>query len=370
MNNYKYLKINFSQGKEISRIGSNSISSKDYSNQIRSTNYYVGSWFGALLYCIGEYIIAIPRREGNGWKCYGPGNDNPEEVQTFLPPDSGGSNFNWPAWYLFYQPSYANYLNNPQNGDPWLPYSGGYYDPNNPTAFTPPPASVDPNNPNAPQSPISWFESIYDRSEYDFETGDNENDFVVGNEDNHIYSEYQGNEGWPTIQNVIPKTDFVGWNNRLHPDWQCMQYAIAQIAKKNKYISQYFASNQTIQIYKTSTGANANAAKVAVRYLMTSLQNGDPVIVGVDDEDGSPNMLTDQTTDHFIVIVGMGTNAKGTYFTFYDNASGDPTQGASDDNKLYYKEAEGKITGKSKTAYANRNNRREYVVTQIRKNKK
>jgi hypothetical protein len=55
---------------------------------------------GALLYCIGNYIVAIPKREGNGWSCYGPGNDNSQGVQNFNPADTGGNQFNWALWYL------------------------------------------------------------------------------------------------------------------------------------------------------------------------------------------------------------------------------------------------------------------------------
>ncbi len=154
MNNFKYLKINYSQGKEISRIGSNVNKNDKGSNQIRSNNYYEGSWLGALFYCIGNYIIAIPKREGNGWSCYGPGNVNPQETQTFIIADSGGSQFNWAAWYLFYQPTYNNIIG---PSDPWLPYYGGNYDPNNPPAYMPPPGGVNPIDPGLIQQPVSEF---------------------------------------------------------------------------------------------------------------------------------------------------------------------------------------------------------------------
>ncbi len=145
MNNYRYLKINYSEGKEISRIGSNSSKNNKGSNQIRSNNYFEGSWFGAMLYCIGEYIIAIPRRYGNGWKCYGPGNDEEQGTQDYITADAGGSGqFNWAAWYLFYQPTYNNIIG---PSDPWLPYYGGYYDPSNQPTYIPPPGGLNPNYP-------------------------------------------------------------------------------------------------------------------------------------------------------------------------------------------------------------------------------
>jgi hypothetical protein len=165
-------------------------------------------------------------------------------------------------------------------------------------------------------------------------------------------------------------SDFVGWNDYTHPTWECMDYAKAQIAKKGKKISDYYDAGQTIQIYTATSGANKPAARNAVGYIITTLQNGDPVLVGVDNKSGSSNPQTDNTTDHFIVIVGTGTDAKGNYFTFYDNASGDPNQGASPNNKLYYSSSTGLITGKSQTSYASNPPHYDYIVTMIRKNKK
>ena len=92
------------------------------------------------------------------------------------------------------------------------------------------------------------------------------------------------------------------------------------------------------------------------------------MIVGVDDQSGSSNPATDNTTDHFVVIVGMGTDATGKYFTFYDNASGDVTLGASPNNKLYYNPTTGKITGQSQTPYAI-SSPRNYTITMMRKSK-
>lgn len=69
---------------------------------------------------------------------------------------------------------------------------------------------------------------------------------------------------------------------------------------------------------------------------------------------GSPNPQTDNTTDHFVVIVGMGSDVNGDYFTFYDNASGRKpfaSYGASSENKLYYYSSLNMIKGSSNTYY-------------------
>lgn len=229
--------------------------------------------------------------------------------------------------------------------------------------------AVDGSGNNPPSGGSSSSYSNNNRTDSDYGTGDDDNN-TQGNYDNTSYSDYDDQtQPWPTIQNVISISDFVGWNRILHPTWQCMDYAKAQIAKKGYSISNYFDAGQTIQIYTAANGVDKNAAKNAVGYLISTLQRGIPVIVGVDDQAGSPNPNTDNTTDHFIVIVGTGSDTNGTYFTFYDNASGDPIQGANINNKLYYYPSTGFITGKSQTDYAKSSNRHDYIVTMIRKSK-
>ena len=64
----------------------------------------------------------------------------------------------------------------------------------------------------------------------------------------------------------------------------------------------------------------------------------------------------------------MGTDSNGKYFQFYDNASGEVSQGASSLNKLYYNSTTGIISGSSQTEYAIRQPR-QYTITMIRKSK-
>jgi len=103
---------------------------------------------------------------------------------------------------------------------------------------------------------------------------------------------------------------------------------------------------------------------------LSALQRGIPVIVGVDDKPGSSNPQTDNTTDHFIVIVGVGSDSNGIYFTFYDNASGEVSEGTSPTNKLYYNPVTAIISGKSGASfYFNNIATHDYIVTMIRKSK-
>ncbi|MBS1590591.1 MAG: hypothetical protein JST07_00575 [Bacteroidetes bacterium] len=219
--------------------------------------------------------------------------------------------------------------------------------------------------------------SDYNRTDIDYETGDYNNN-KQGNEDNTIYSDYDDQtQPWLTIQNVISVSDFVGWDRTLHPNWQCMNYAKAQIAKKGYGISDYYKpgttnviSDQTIQVYTTTSGVDKNATKNGIGYLLSALQRGIPVIVGVDDQPGSPNQGTDKTTDHFIVIVGSGSDTNGLYFVFYDNASGNVSEGTSSINKLYYNSSTGIISGKSGASYYFNNiATHDYIVAMIRKSK-
>ncbi|MFZ5977331.1 MAG: hypothetical protein EO766_06320 [Hydrotalea sp. AMD] len=218
----------------------------------------------------------------------------------------------------------------------------------------------------------SWWWTGGGASNYDFKTvfdnysGDEDNN-TQGDYDNTPYIEYDPNsQSWPTISNVIPVSEFVGWGT---PGIRrnCMDYAKAQISKMGYKISNYSDPGQTIQIYTAANGVNISAAKNGVGYLLSALQRGIPVIVGVDDKPGSSNPNTDNTTDHFVVIIGAGSDSKGKYFTFFDNASGNPNQGANPENKLYYNELTGLIKGKSQTDYASGLN--DYIVTMIRKSK-
>lgn len=195
-----------------------------------------------------------------------------------------------------------------------------------------------------------------------------EDNNTVGGYDNTPYSQFNiTTQTWPTIDNVIPKSDFVPLPD---PHSNCLTLAKQQIAKKNYQISNYGDPGQTFQIYTTANGADIDQAKNGVSYLIYALQSGIPVIVGVDNRPGSPNPLTDNSTDHFVVIVGMGTESKGNFFRFYDSATNFPSKGTNDENKLYYNSTTRIITGKSQTGYAtSQPDMHDYIVTMVRKSK-
>jgi len=225
---------------------------------------------------------------------------------------------------------------------------------------------------------LSFDEILYNRTELDNNiTGDIDNN-ITGGYDSTIYNTFNPTqETWPTINSVILLNDFIGWKaNDPISQRNCMAYAKAQIAKKSYQISNYKnvngqISDQTIQIFTEQNGVNQTELQKGLSYLKYALDNGIPVIVGVDAHSGSPNPNTDSTTDHFVVIVGMGTDNNGQYFIFYDNASGQtPYQnyGANPNNRFYYNSSTGTLTGRSQTRFSLRAPR-IYTVTQIKKSK-
>lgn len=215
---------------------------------------------------------------------------------------------------------------------------------------------------------VLWNDLMNNRTAFDTSTGDLDNNSDDGF-DTTTYSYFNPAQNWSNIPSVIPINKFVGWNRSAHPNWQCMEYSKEQLRVMGYKISNYGATGQTFQIYTTQNGVNNTALTNGLNYLKYALSNNIPVIVGVDNHSGSPNPETDNTTDHFIVIVGMGQDSNGKYFQFYDNASGDPTQGANISNKLYYNSTTGIISGSSMTSYAINNGLNPYKITMIRKSK-
>lgn len=195
---------------------------------------------------------------------------------------------------------------------------------------------------------------------------------VLSDPDQTLYQEYQDNQPWPTILPIISYDKFVP--NRYIPGSipprieNCLKLAKEQLAKKGYTVSGYDeTSSQLFQTYKEQTGINNTRTREGVSYLITALSNNIPVLVGVDVRSGAPIANKDKSTDHFIVIVGMGVDTKGKYFQFYDSSTNYAWLGASKENKLYYDSATGKITGKTKSQYANLSSHHDFIITQIRK---
>jgi len=162
-------------------------------------------------------------------------------------------------------------------------------------------------------------------------------DEILYDPDLQTYLPYQDSQTWPTISSVIPYKNFVP-NRHIpgtHPPEieNCLVLAKEQMAKKGYTAGGFYVgSPQIYQTYTAENGVDLTRTKEAVRYMIDKLSNGIPVLAGVDVRAGSSN--GDNTTDHFIVIVGMGSDTKGKYFSFYDSSTNWPIYGASLKNKL------------------------------------
>lgn len=215
---------------------------------------------------------------------------------------------------------------------------------------------------------VDFNDVFYNRTSLDTDSSSDLNNNSSGGFDNTSYSTFNPQQQeWPTIQNIISVNQFVGWG-AAGIKRNCMDYAKAQIAKKGYQISNYGVIGQTFQIYTEQSGVNQANLENGLSYLKYALSNNIPVIVGVDDNPGNPGN-PDNSTDHFIVIIGMGSNSNGNYFQFYDNASGNVSQGTNPLNLLYYNSSTHKISGKSQCSGYFNNVSHDYIITQIRKSK-
>lgn len=354
LTNYVYHKIDFVNGNIVNQLTTKSINTDDVLPLETITLGGGNGWLSAFWYCFKRYIFAIPKWVNGGWECYGlggsgSGSENEVELPEGEDGDGGGLNQN-------IQILFPPILPFPQPPSPWNPYDLN-------------PISIG-GGPFYNQNDQENYSLTLNRNPFNDDTGDEEYKFLEGKFDNLSYDSYNLVQ-FPTINPIIPIRDFVGWNTNLYPsNWDCMDYAKKQIEFLGYTLSKYNAPGQTIQIYTEKDGTNFNLVKEGIGYLITALKNNIPVIVGVDIKNGSSNPLTDNSTDHFIVIVGSGHENGKDYFLFYDNASGIPQYGASNLNRLYYNPINGRISGTSSTPYASRAGHHEYILTQIRKSKK
>lgn len=110
--------------------------------------------------------------------------------------------------------------------------------------------------------------------------------------------------------------------------------------------------------------ASANAAS-GIREIDKAVENGNPIMIGVDYKDGSPNV--DGMTDHFIVVSGKTENVSNgqvtsTTYKFYDPRTAYEPKGTSSTNTMQVN-----ANGLLKGSY--NNNEKKYVGTTVRRNK-
>ncbi len=213
-------------------------------------------------------------------------------------------------------------------------------------------------------------QSIADPNADNWTEPDNE---ILFDPDQTVYQQYQDNQPWPTVNRVIDFEKFVPLrqvmtaNGQLR-DVNCLVLAREQLGKVGYTCSGYLPGGQTFSIFTTQNGVDLVETKKAISYIISSLSQKIPVLIGVDNRPGAPSANLDNSTDHYVVIVGMGTDEKGKYFQFMDSATENRSTGASYNNRLYYDSITGKITGKTAiVGYRSQPGMRDYTVTQVRK---
>lgn len=194
---------------------------------------------------------------------------------------------------------------------------------------------------------------------------------VLIDPDQTVYQQYQDSQLWPTVDRVIDYEKFVPIRRRDDDPTKyvnCLVLAKEQLGKVGYTCSGYLPGSQTFSIYTTQGGVNLNETKKAISYMISSLSQKIPVLIGVDNRPGAPLENKDNSTDHFVVVVGMGKDANGKYFQFVDSATDNRSTGASYNNRLYYDSSIGKITGKTSIIqYRNQPGMHDYIITQVRK---
>lgn len=188
---------------------------------------------------------------------------------------------------------------------------------------------------------------------------------------------------WVTVATFVAEADFVGW---VGSDANgCFRRVCDQLKKAGYGVRAPGWSNQAVisgDIFQTYLATDVNKRKAGyqkdqfeagVEYLKTAMLDKTPVMVGIDVHSGSSS--NDKATDHYVTIVGMGTDETGKYFSFYDNATSKTFPGtshyigASDKNKIYCDCEDYSLIGKADplNGYIAKNN---FIVTQIRKSAK
>lgn len=152
---------------------------------------------------------------------------------------------------------------------------------------------------------------------------------------------------WPDVPALIGPGDFIGtghsdayrhWNEHWRdtsrppdrPDTiQCFDYARYQLLVTGHDTTDYRPDSTTYQVYTTAGGVDLNETAEGVRYLKRTLARRVPVLVGIllASYDAPPELRNrDRTTNHYVVMVGMGTDAEGPFFLFLDRLLGSTPQ--------------------------------------------
>lgn len=157
--------------------------------------------------------------------------------------------------------------------------------------------------------------------------------------------------------------------------WQS-QFSDIFGSEKKQRVACWRACKVVLSNYKVNGGDNVDAiqmvkqdgsqlkiinSKDGKKYIDTQLKTNKVVLVGVDDG-RTESYNTDDTTEHFLVIVGKGCENGAIFYRYFDVGTKHISKGTNLTNKLYLKN-DGKISGNSPGG------NKIYTIAQVRRNK-
>ncbi|NBG65086.1 hypothetical protein [Acidiluteibacter ferrifornacis] len=164
------------------------------------------------------------------------------------------------------------------------------------------------------------------------------------------------------ITPVIPKDNFVNWSTKNDCYANCQE----QLGKQGNSSDAYWPS--AFQMFKQGNSGKGvtDASKLAgLDALHRAVEGGGGIMVGVDyGATTSDDKNLDKTTDHFITIVGRGSDDNGEFFTFYENAVNDKDKGTDVSTNRLYIQSDGTLKGNTSWG-----SNITFTVTQVRPNK-
>ena len=164
------------------------------------------------------------------------------------------------------------------------------------------------------------------------------------------------------IDPVFPIKDFVNWTTKR----DCFANSQEQLSKQGNSSELYWGS--AFQMYREGKYGKKVTKKsklAGIDAIHRSLESGNAIMVGVDyGKTKHDDNNQDKTTDHFIVIVGRGSDDNGEFFTFYENAVNNKDKGTKISTNRLYIQSDGTLKGKTSWS-----NKLTYIVTQVGPNK-
>jgi len=127
--------------------------------------------------------------------------------------------------------------------------------------------------------------------------------------------------------NITRTTTFLGFEvSRSSKREQCADYSRLQVEQGSNGNYTAVGSKSRVDMYVEKGGDTSKLdLQKGVDTIIENLNEGKGVMAGVmynpESETGNPN----GATNHYVTIVGMGTDDQGAYFSYYDNYSGKDT---------------------------------------------